>query len=224
MKIQVKELGAIKEGTVDLSKKLIVFCGPNGTGKTYMAYAIYGILKSQIHLRIKNDISLEIIENRKAIYKIDFNDLEQYRKGLTDNIHNDLDSLFGIGSDQAKQYFEKTEILFTEDEETFKKKILQTEFQTIISIRKLNIDLRKSKNSDLIELKITDDTLSNTEIEILNLFLYSAILSFLAVYPISKTFILPVERNSIFTFSKELSIRKQEAVDHFHAMTSNVTA
>jgi hypothetical protein len=30
---------------------------------------------------------------------------------------------------------------------------------------------------------------------------------------------LPVERNSIFTFSKELSIKKQEAVDHFHAMT-----
>lgn len=42
----------------------------------------------------------------------------------------------------------------------------------------------------------------------------------LAKYPVSSTFILPVERNSIFTFSKELSIRRQEAVDHFHAMTS----
>ena len=42
----------------------------------------------------------------------------------------------------------------------------------------------------------------------------------MAKYPVSSTFILPVERNSIFTFSKELSIRKQEAVDHFHAMTS----
>ena len=42
----------------------------------------------------------------------------------------------------------------------------------------------------------------------------------LATYPISSTYILPVERNSIFTFSKELSISKQEAVDHFHAMTS----
>ena len=35
MKIQIKELGAIKEATIDLSKKLTVFCGPNGTGKTY---------------------------------------------------------------------------------------------------------------------------------------------------------------------------------------------
>jgi hypothetical protein len=41
----------------------------------------------------------------------------------------------------------------------------------------------------------------------------------LATHPISSTYILPVERNSIFTFSKELSISKQEAVDHFHAMT-----
>ena len=57
------------------------------------------------------------------------------------------------------------------------------------------------------------------------LFLNSTILSLLATYPISSTYILPVERNSIFTFSKELSISKQEAVDHFHAMTSkNKTA
>ena len=47
MKIQVNILGAIKEGTIDLSKKLNVFCGPNGTGKTYMAYAIYGLTRME---------------------------------------------------------------------------------------------------------------------------------------------------------------------------------
>ena len=41
MIIQIKELGAIKEATVNLDKKLTVFCGPNGTGKTYMAYVLY---------------------------------------------------------------------------------------------------------------------------------------------------------------------------------------
>ncbi len=35
MKILVKNLGAIKQAEIDLSKKLTVFCGPNGTGKTY---------------------------------------------------------------------------------------------------------------------------------------------------------------------------------------------
>ncbi|MCX8481199.1 MAG: AAA family ATPase, partial [Sediminibacterium sp.] len=40
MQISVQNLGPIKEGTVDFSKKLTVFCGPNGTGKTYMAMLI----------------------------------------------------------------------------------------------------------------------------------------------------------------------------------------
>jgi len=219
MKIQVKELGAIKEGTVDLSKKLIVFCGPNGTGKTYMAYAIYGLLKSQIHIRKKNDIANELIEKRKTNYQIDFNELSLYRKSIIDNIKTEYDSLFGIGQELAKQYFDTTEIFFQENDEEFKTKILEIDFQTTISIRKLNIELRKNKNSDIIELEVLDKTLSNNEIEIINIFLYSAVLSFLSIYPISSTYILPVERNSIFTFSKELSIRKQEAVDHFHAMT-----
>lgn len=219
MKIQVKELGAIKEGTVDLSKKLIVFCGPNGTGKTYMAYAIYGLLKSQIHIRKKNDIANDLIEKRKINYQIDFNELSLYRKNIIDNIKTEYDSLFGIGQDLAKQYFETTEILFQESDDEFKTKILGIDFQATISIRKLNIELRKKNNSDIIELEILDKTLSNNEIEVINIFLYSSVLSFLSIYPISSTYILPVERNSIFTFSKELSIRKQEAVDHFHAMT-----
>ena len=41
MKIAVKNLGAIKQAEIDLGKRLNVFCGPNGTGKTYLAYLIY---------------------------------------------------------------------------------------------------------------------------------------------------------------------------------------
>lgn len=45
MKIKVQDLGTIQEGEVDLDKNLIVFAGPNNSGKSYMAYLIYGILK-----------------------------------------------------------------------------------------------------------------------------------------------------------------------------------
>ncbi|RKZ50946.1 MAG: hypothetical protein DRR16_23400 [Candidatus Parabeggiatoa sp. nov. 3] len=49
MKIQVKNLGTIKEGTVDLSKGLIIFAGRNNMGKSYMAYLIYGVYKMNDH-------------------------------------------------------------------------------------------------------------------------------------------------------------------------------
>jgi predicted ATPase len=43
MKLVVKNYGAIKEGTIDLSKKLYLFVGYNNTGKTYLTKLIYEI-------------------------------------------------------------------------------------------------------------------------------------------------------------------------------------
>lgn len=219
MKINIKELGAIKEGTIDLSKKLNIFCGPNGTGKTYMAYVIYGLLKSQMHVGTDEVLAKELIEKRKTNYKINFDALNKYRKSILENFKDDFDSLFGIGEDLAKQYFENTEISFNETNEEFKKQILDCEFKTIISFRKIDIEVTKEINNEYLVLEIEDKAISNKDIDSLNFLLYSSILSLLATHPISSTYILPVERNSIFTFSKELSISKQEAVDHFHAMT-----
>ncbi|MFT6960541.1 MAG: ABC-type Mn2+/Zn2+ transport system ATPase subunit [Flammeovirgaceae bacterium] len=42
MKIKVENLGAIKQGEIDLSKNLILFTGPNNSGKSYMSYLVYG--------------------------------------------------------------------------------------------------------------------------------------------------------------------------------------
>ena len=41
MIITVKNLGVIKKAEFDTSKKLTVFCGPNSTGKTYLAFNFY---------------------------------------------------------------------------------------------------------------------------------------------------------------------------------------
>ena len=43
MKLVVKNYGAIKEGTIDLSKKFYLFVGYNNTGKTYLTKLIYEI-------------------------------------------------------------------------------------------------------------------------------------------------------------------------------------
>lgn len=45
MKITLKNIGPVKESTIDLDKDLIVLTGGNNTGKTYVAYSIYGIFK-----------------------------------------------------------------------------------------------------------------------------------------------------------------------------------
>jgi hypothetical protein len=42
MRFRVDNLGPLRRAEVDLTKDLIVFAGPNNTGKTYLAWAIYG--------------------------------------------------------------------------------------------------------------------------------------------------------------------------------------
>lgn len=43
MRFRVENLGPLREAEVDLSKRLIVLTGPNNTGKTYFATAVYGL-------------------------------------------------------------------------------------------------------------------------------------------------------------------------------------
>ncbi|WP_313269812.1 AAA family ATPase [Epilithonimonas vandammei] len=219
MKVQVKELGAIKEGVVDLSKKLNVFCGPNGTGKTYMAYAIYGLLKNQLIVGSDEGLVKTLIDNKNFEYKIDFERLKRYRENLANNFKEDFDSLFGIGDKLAEEYFSKTELLFLETDKEYETRIIDSAFEVNIAIRKARLNVIKNEGSDSLLLEIEENTVSNDEINSLSLLIPTALFSLLASYPVSTTYILPVERNSIFTFSKELSLSKQEAVDHFHAMT-----
>ena len=48
MKIQVENLGAIKNAKINLDKPLTLFCGQNNTGKTYLAYIIYALTKVKV--------------------------------------------------------------------------------------------------------------------------------------------------------------------------------
>lgn len=46
MIFKVERLGPVNRAEIDLSKDLILLTGPNGTGKTYVAWAVYGLLRT----------------------------------------------------------------------------------------------------------------------------------------------------------------------------------
>ncbi|NJO14211.1 MAG: AAA family ATPase [Thioploca sp.] len=79
MEIKIENLGPIASGKLDLSKDLIVFTGPNNSGKSYLAYLIYGLYKiGELHERYEvatkfesalqiEDTDLSVFDLRKAI-------------------------------------------------------------------------------------------------------------------------------------------------------------
>ena len=45
MKITIDNLGVVRHIEFDTQKPLSLFCGPNGTGKTYVAYVLYAVMR-----------------------------------------------------------------------------------------------------------------------------------------------------------------------------------
>jgi len=133
MKIQIKELGPIKEGEIDLSKKINVFCGQNSTGKTYLAFIIYALTKERISRNpLKIDLAL-LIENGETDIQIDTKALYKYKIETIKEIKSNLDSIFGISEEISKEIFKDFELKLLLSEEECVVQNKQLEFNDKLS-------------------------------------------------------------------------------------------
>ncbi len=219
MLIQIKELGAIKEANIDLDKKLIVFCGPNGTGKTYMAYILYSLYKIEnksIDIRFPEESSKKLIENDTIEIELKLDEIWNYRIKEVSNLKENLWKLFAIPESIAKDFFSKTEINLLETKEDFIKKINQLSFDEHFKFQDYGFQILKLSKSGTLKLKIKEHTIKNTELlNFIEIILPSRIYTILAFYPITFTAFFPIERNSIFTFNNELSGNKNDTYAQF---------
>jgi len=217
MKIQIKELGAIKEATIDLNKPLTIFCGLNGTGKTYLANAIYAITSEKnksIGIPLSEEVKKNLLENNLATLEIDIEELWNYRNKEILTIKQNLWKLFAVSESKADVFFNKTEINILETFDEFSEKIKRLYFKDFINILDYSFEIYKQSMSLKIEISLLDNTIKNQDlINTLNYLFISRLYSFIAYFPISSSTIFPVERNSIYTFSSELSLKKNETFD-----------
>lgn len=211
MKIKVSNLGAIKEGTIDLTKRINIFCGHNGTGKTYLAYVIYGLLIRKDYVEKNSEIIEKLFTERKITIDIDFPSIFSFRQKILNDTKASLDDIFGISPFDIDILFSVFNIKDIETKKEFKNRILSAEFKKNIS--EIGISLTKNKNESTITLSLIDENIANFSLFELKFFLNSYIKSILALYPITNAIIFPIERNSINTFSKQLSIRNKEILN-----------
>ncbi len=224
MKIQIKELGAIKDATIDLSKKLTVFCGPNGTGKTYMSYVLYAITKlnnKSIGIRLDQEIIKKLVEDNSVLMTIDTNLIWNFRSKEVENIKENLWNLFAIPEAKSKDFFAKTEINILETKEEFQSKINELFIDETIKLFDYSFILKKDSKSEEILITISETLIKDKEFyNFMEIVFLSRLYSILAFNPITSSTIFPVERNSIYTFSNELSIRRNDALEHIQAISN----
>ena len=214
MIIKVQKFGAIKNAEIDLSKKLSVFCGPNGTGKTYLAYLIYA-LTSQYNRNIGNSLSTdkikELFENNETNITIDSKVLLEYKSGIFRSVKDNLWNIFALSENKSEKYFKDTEIICLTTDNDFLDIINKIEIDEPVKLFGFEFNILKKSNSLDINIKFSDKIIKNRDFKNFDdLLLLSSIYSILSFYPITSSTIFPVERNSIYTFSDELSINNNE--------------
>ncbi len=231
MKIQIKNLGAIKEATIDLDKKLTVFCGPNGTGKTYMSYALYALTKFDKIVKAKTELGLieTLFEKNSITIAMNMDSMWELREKALKMVTDNLWNAFAVSEMKSKEFFKNTEINISETKEEFVKKITKVIINEKTDIYGYSLIFDKPVDTNKVTVLMEDVNLNISEGELLsdkNFFfamqvtILSRIQYLLEFYPLTGAFFFPIERNAIYTFSKELSIMKLSQLEQMQGIAN----
>ncbi len=224
MRLEIKELGAIKRAEFDLGKKLTIFCGPNGTGKTYAAFLIYALARLEnrnLGYRLNaNLLNLIITENRLE-YPLDLEELWAFKTREVKSLEDRLGSIFAVADSKVNDFFAKTEISLLESKDDFFERIIKLKLDLKIRLYQYEFHFIKESGASTILVHVGEDTTKDEQYKsFLDIVFTSRLYSILAFHPLTSSAIFPVERNSIYTFSNELSIRRNEALEHLQALST----
>jgi hypothetical protein len=211
MKIQVKNLGPLKEAEFEVAD-LTIICGSNNTGKTYATYALFGFLHTWRKM-VSIDINSSLIEKLRNDGTVTIN-LEEYlsqSQVILDKIcreySNQLPNLFAA----SPQSFHGVSFnAFIEDKSSEWFQSPRSRSITNISTDEVLDMFKEADSLDCIFTLKSDHHLSSgiewseVSLEILSSWVLDKILEFLFEKVIPSVFITSVERTGISVFRKEI--------------------
>lgn len=211
MKMKLTNVGAIKNLTLDLSKQMIILCGPNNTGKTYAAYSVYSLrlffsnskLLPKSFLRFFNAGNFTEHFDITHYYQEHF---EEYIIWLNQHYPEFFQAVFGENSSKFTKA--TAEILLPKDD--FLARIVDEETEFFLKIDEVIQRIsHKTQGASVVEFT-SPNTLADEQTLLLILSHLQGIFlrRFLRNY-----IIFPTERTAITIFSKELSLKRNYLVD-----------
>lgn len=210
MIITVKNLGVIKKAEFDTSKKLTVFCGPNSTGKTYLAYIIYAIYRNKNLFKLKSFSETKEAFNQHIKIKLKKEYIDELLSKIADSCKKNIGEIFGISEENENKFFKQFIIKISITNEEYQK-IIGKEYvvnwnDQLLTLKYNNIEYLNPLNKEINS--IPDDLLWC-------LMLKSLIFQ--------DSYMFPVERNSIYTFKTELLLSRNQLLDTILEQKANIT-
>ncbi|KAA6342856.1 hypothetical protein EZS27_009407, partial [termite gut metagenome] len=213
MKILFENLGIIQKMELDLSKRLMIFCGQNGTGKTYASYLVYEYINQTTkESKPLFDIK-DLLEKKNITIELNDDNLFLLAKEYAAIDISTINRLFGLSQQTTRFSNFKSQLISSKEEFikgirniSTKRRFLST--GSVIQLNKecdsnsisLSLELRESGNTDNDDLVKLINLINKRQNNLIN--------GFFAKQSLTKTYILPVERNSVYTFIDELAVNQ----------------
>lgn len=214
MRLSVKNFGIIRDAVVDLGNDLVLFAGPNGTGKTYVAYllnALYNCIP-RVAPSLKYDDVIGYLRNE--LWEIKMPYIQSWALQLEKQLIDRIPSVFGLSKLESMGFFGESEIRILIDDEDLKRvKEANVKFKLYLGSNKLLSCFKKRGETCVgfhIEEGLAEKSLEENE-NYLSLMFGEVLRDALTGRWGSR--MLTVERNSIYTFKTELSLNRIETVD-----------
>jgi AAA15 family ATPase/GTPase len=217
MKFSFDNLGALDSGELEIAD-LTIICGANNTGKTYLTYTFYGLLKHLVESIKLPDIDFDLLR-QSGVLEINLEEeivskadafiekgVNTYRK----NLHRVLAA--------QEERFEKTNLHLDINLST----VLQAEYRSSFSTDQNRRILEFSKPKDSVILTIT--SLSEVEPEKMTRFTYDTLIERVIkeicfARALLNPFIISTERTGAVTFQSELNLAKNRLINMANKIT-----
>lgn len=228
MKFVVENLGIINSASLDLRKPVVVLCGPNSTGKTYLSYVVNFVMSDDPTIDVPAFKQLAHQSKTGDAFILDKTIMDVYLNRLSDYVNHNLDVIFGISKEESKRLFANSKITLSLDEEDYNR-IKETPLTMQLQLRavaaKYMYQLSKAANSLQVKIDFFSDGVAVkgelTE-DVANL-LMQRFFHFAVFAPFTRSHMFTVERNSIYTFKSELAQNRTELVNKILDSSSDLT-
>lgn len=213
MKLSFENLGALDRGEIELADLTIV-CGENNTGKTYVTYALYCLLKTWKRL-INLHLTREFVELRQSgVVRIDaqekiVNEWPVISQSVLERFHNAFPEMLASKSDLFKST--KLDFLIKIDDR-WKKEKFSRELRS--GKDRLLVTILKQENSSIVEIAAPKpDEGMNSPISPLGEFIKEALVDMILSGSMPNVFMVSTERTGATTFRNELNLAKNRIID-----------
>ena len=164
MKVRIKKLGNVEFGEFDISKKLTVFCGPNNTGKTYVSYLLYSLIKTQYIFDDQEILDLkQFFKDGVAVVNINEEYIVKYRQNKIRMVRRTLESIFGISDKDKLSLFSELEIELGLTDREFLDRVNEIQLDFVIDWAGTKIKIIKEKDSMCFRISKQEDDATLSE-------------------------------------------------------------